>query len=146
MTKKWNEWAPLPVRLVIGGGLTYHGYPKLFTADGHASFLHIMQGMHVPFPELASWLVAILEFGGGLCLLFGAFVVTVGLLIALEMVINLVTTFLQGGPPPPLNPNQPLPSNEQSFLYLAGALALWIGGAGTWSVDSMLRRKTDRMS
>ncbi len=51
MTKRWYELAPVPVRMIVGGGLAYHGYPKIFTADGHASFLYIMKGMGVPFPR-----------------------------------------------------------------------------------------------
>ncbi len=38
MTKRWYELAPVPVRMIVGGGLAYHGYLKIFTADGHASF------------------------------------------------------------------------------------------------------------
>ena len=137
MTKKWNELAPLPVRLIIGGGLAYHGYPKLFTAEGHASFLDIMKESGIPFPELTSWLVAILEFCGGLALFFGAFVVTVALLVSIELAINIIMAIVHGGFPPPLNPDQPLPGYEQSLLYFAGALALMIGGPGGWSVTRM---------
>jgi hypothetical protein len=54
MTKKWSELASLPVRLVIGGGPADQGYPKLFTAEAHASFLYIMKGSGIPFPEFAS--------------------------------------------------------------------------------------------
>ncbi|HEY0302496.1 MAG TPA: DoxX family protein [Rhizomicrobium sp.] len=137
MTKRWYEFAPVPVRMIVGGGLAYHGYPKLFTVDGHLSFLHIMQEMGVPFAEAASWLIAVLEFGGGLALFTGTFVVTVALLIVIEMTINLVSALVNGGFPPPLNPNQPLPGYEQTLLYLFGALALWLGGSGAVSITRM---------
>jgi len=43
MSRKWNQIAPLPVRLVFGAGFMFHGYPKLFTPDGYQNILHIMQ-------------------------------------------------------------------------------------------------------
>jgi putative oxidoreductase len=134
MPKRWYELAPVPVRLIVGGGLAFHGYPKIFTAEGHASFLHIMKGMGVPFPEFLSWAIGGLEFFGGLALLTGTFVSFVALLIVIEMAANLITALLNGGFPPPLNPNQPLPGYEQTLLYLLGALALFIGGSGGFSV------------
>lgn len=134
MTKRWYELAPVPVRMIVGGGLAYHGYPKIFTAEGHASFLHIMQGMGVPFPELMSWVIGGLEFFGGLMLFSGTFVSLVALLIVIEMAVNLIMALLHGGFPPPLNPNQPLPGYEQTLLYLLGALALVIGGSGGFSI------------
>lgn len=137
MWKKWNEISPIPVRLVVGGGLAYHGFPKLFTSEGHTSFVHIMQGFGVPFPQLAAWLVGILEFFGGVALITGAFVVTASLLIFIELTINVVMATLQGGFPVPLNPNQPLPGYESSFLYMAGTLALFIGGSGRCSLTRM---------
>jgi len=137
MPKKWNEIAPISVRAAFGGGLAYHGFPKLFSAEGHASFVHIMQGFGVPMPEVAAWLIGILEFFGGLALIFGAFVVTVALMILIELAVNLTMALLHGGFPPPLNPNEPLPGYESSLLYMAGALALWIGGSGRLSVTRM---------
>ena len=137
MEKRWFELAPVPVRLIVGGGLAYHGYPKIFTADGHASFLHIMQEMGVPFPEVMAWVIGCLEFFGGLCLFTGMFVSLVGLLIVIEMAVNLIAALLNGGFPPPLNPNQPLPGYEQTLLYLFGAMALWIGGSGGFSITRL---------
>jgi putative oxidoreductase len=134
MTRRWYELAPIPVRAIVGGGLAYHGYPKIFTADGHASFLYIMKGMGVPFPEFLSWVIGGLEFFGGLLLFSGTFVSLVALLIVIEMAANLITALLNGGFPPPLNPNQPLPGYEQTLLYLFGALALFIAGSGGFSV------------
>jgi uncharacterized membrane protein YphA (DoxX/SURF4 family) len=96
-----------------------------------------MQGIGVPFPVFFSWLVAVLEFCGGMALLLGFFVSAVAFLIVIEMVINLAAAVLHGGFPPPLNPSQPLPGYEQSLLYLAGAVALTLGGAGGVSITRL---------
>ena len=37
------EWAPLPLRLVLGPGLAYHGGIKLFADGGHANISHLME-------------------------------------------------------------------------------------------------------
>ena len=138
MTRKWNEWAPLPIRVVFGGFIMYHGYPKLFTAEGHASFLYMMEQAGVPLPHVTAWLVAILEFFGGLALVVGAFVVTASVLLVIELTINVAMALYHGGFPPPLNPDQPLPGYASSFLYICGLLALAIGGAGGFSLTRMV--------
>lgn len=137
MGKRWNDYAPVPIRLVFGGGFAYHGYPKIFTAEGHQSFLHIMQGMGVPFPEVMAWVIGGLEFFGGVLLMLGAFVFTVSALLVIELVINIITALVNGGFPPPLNPDQPLPGYENSLLYIAGLLALILGGAGAFSLTRL---------
>ncbi len=65
-----------------------------------------------------------LEFLGGLMLFSGTFVPLVALLIVIEMLANLITALINGGFPPPLNPNQPLPGYEQTLLYLLGRRGL----------------------
>jgi uncharacterized membrane protein YphA (DoxX/SURF4 family) len=85
--------------------------------------------------------VASLKFCGGLALLLGAFVVTVALLVSIEPAVNIITAIANGGFPPPLNPDRPLPGPEQSFLYFAGALAIMTAGSGGWSVTRMFVRK-----
>lgn len=135
--KRWNEYAPVLIRLVFGGGFMYHGYPKIFTADGHQSFLHIMEGMGVPFPNVMSWVIGGLEFFGGLFLVVGAFVVTMSVLLTIELTVNILIALFSGGFPPPLNPDQPLPGYESSFLYISGLLALILGGAGAFSLTRL---------
>jgi putative oxidoreductase len=137
MARRWNEIAPVPVRLIYGGGLMYHGFPKIFTADGYANIVHIVQGIPAPFPHLTAALIGGLEFFGGLSILVGAFVVTFSWLFLFELSANIVMQLVRGGAPPPLNPNQPLPGYENTLLYIAGALALLLGGAGGFSLTRM---------
>lgn len=137
MPRKWNEIAPLAVRLVFGAGFMLHGYPKLFTPDGYQNILHILQLIPAPVPWLAAYLVGALEFFGGLALVTGTFVKTVSLLFIIEMIANLIMQLIRGGAPPPLNPHQPLPGIENSLLYLAACVALFVGSAGGFSVTRM---------
>ena len=134
MAKKWNEQSPVLIRWVFGGGFMLHGYPKLFTAEGHASFLHIMEQLGAPAPQVMAWAVGALEFFGGLALFAGVFVVTVSMVLIVELAINLIVALLRGGFPAPLNPDQPLPGYASSLLYISGLLALAIGGPGCFSL------------
>ena len=135
--RRWNEIAPLPVRLIYGGGFMIHGYPKLFTPDGYANILFIMQQVGVPLPGLFAYIIGGLEFFGGVALLTGTFVRTFSLLFIIELISNMLMQIIRGGPPTPLNPDQPLPGIESSLLYLAASIALWIGGSGDFSVTRM---------
>jgi putative oxidoreductase len=137
MFERWNEYAPIPVRLIFGGGLMYHGYPKIFTASGYANIVHIVEGIPVPFPHVVGALIGGLEFFGGLFLLVGAFVGTFATLFILELSGNILMQLIRGGAPPPLNPNQPLPGYENTLLYIVGSIALLIGGSGGFSVTRM---------
>jgi putative oxidoreductase len=137
MFKRWNEIAPISIRLIYGGGLMYHGYPKIFTADGYANIVHVVQGIPAPFPHLVGALIGALEFFGGLALVIGAFVGTFATLFILELLSNVLMQLIRGGAPPPLNPNQPLPGYENTMLYIVGCIALLIGGAGGYSVTRM---------
>jgi len=137
MWKRWTEYAPITVRLAFGGGFAYHGYPKLFTPDGHANIVYIMQGFGMPFPNLMGWIVGILEFFGGLALISGFFVATTSLLLLISMSTNVILATIEGGFPPPLNPSQPLPGYQDTFLYMSGLLALLIGGSGTCSITRL---------
>lgn len=134
MERRWIEISSLPERLVFGFGFMFHGYPKLFTADGYANILHIMQQIPVPAPRFMAYVIGALEFFGGLALFSGTFVRTVSALFVIELIGNVMMQVIRGGAPPPLNPNQPLPGMENSLLYIAAALALWLGGSGGYSV------------
>jgi putative oxidoreductase len=141
MFKNWREWAPLPLRLVLGLGYMYHGYPKLFSAEGHASIMGMLQNMGVPAPGPMSWVVGFTEFVGGLALVVGALVTLVSFVLGASLVVNILIAMFRGGFPQPLPGQQPLPGYETSLAYIAGLLALIIGGAGVYSIDRMLAAK-----
>lgn len=141
MYKRWNEIAPILIRLIYGGGLMYHGYPKIFTTDGYANIVHIVSGIPAPFPHLVGALIGALEFFGGLFLVTGAFVGTFATLFILELTGNIAMQLIRGSAPPPLNPNQPLPGYENTLLYIVGSIALLIGGSGGYSLTRMFNPK-----
>lgn len=136
-----GRFAPIPLRLMLGFGFAVHGYPKLFTAQGHESFVGMLGGLGIPAPEVTSYLVGGLEFFGGIALILGVWVAAVSALAAVEMLVaaflvhlpagfdfmNITGTGAQG-------PEFGMPGYEVPLLYFAGFVSLVLSGAGALSV------------
>jgi putative oxidoreductase len=137
MLRRWNEIAPLPVRIAFGGGFMLHGYSKLFTPDGYQNILYMMHQVPTPVPWLMAYVIGGLEFFGGLALVTGTCVGTVSVLFIVGIASNIAMQLVRGDAPQPLNPNQPFPGIESSLLCIAASIALFIGGAGGYSVTRM---------
>jgi putative oxidoreductase len=136
----------LPLRLAIGYGFAAHGWAKL--SRGPAGFAALIQQIGLPFPALTAWAVACLEFAGGLAILAGAFVTAVSVPLILTMLVAMLKVHLRYGfssiKTIGLTPDGPLfgpPGYEVNLLYIAGLLALILGGAGALSLDGWLARR-----
>jgi putative oxidoreductase len=144
-----RRWAPLPLRLAIGCGFALHGWAKL--SRGPAGFAALIQQTGMPFPSATAWTVTFLELLGGLAILAGAFVAVVSVPLIATMLFAMFKVHLRYGfsaiKTIGLTPNGPLfgpPGYEVNVLYIAGLLALILGGAGALSLDGRLsdRRRT----
>lgn len=140
------DLAPLPLRLILGFGLAYHGFPKLFSAEGHAGFVGMLEGIGVPAPGATAWLVGIVEFVGGLMILIGAFTAVAAALNVIDMLVAMFTvhfpagfSFLNITGMGPEGMTFGLPGYEVNLLYIGGLLALILGGPGALSVDAARR-------
>src|SRR5258708_28582537 len=145
----WRKWAPLPLRLMIGYGFMAHGWAKLSRGpDGFAKLLH---QIGAPLPEVTAWVSTLTEILGGLAILVGAFVAVVSVPLIVMMLVAMFTVHLRYGFSAintiGLTADGPLfgpPGIEVNLLYLAGLLALILGGAGRLSIDGLLTpRKRD---
>jgi putative oxidoreductase len=146
-----TDYAGLSLRLILGFGFAFHGFPKLFSSAGHAMFAGMLQNIGVPAAGLMSWVVGIVEFFGGLALIAGAFVAIVSLLGLVNMLVALFTVHISSGfsfmNVTGMGPNGPtfgMPGMEIPLLYIAGFLAIFLGGAGALSVDRWLAEKRSR--
>src|SRR5258708_17379788 len=63
----WRQWAPLPLRLVIGYGFIAHGWAKL--SRGPAGFAKLLEQIGAPLPEVTAWGSTLLELLGGFAIL-----------------------------------------------------------------------------
>ena len=138
--------ASLVLRLALGFGMAFHGYPKLFDAAQRQGFVDSLFGMGVPVPALTGWGIALLEFVGGLMIILGAMTILLSTLFVVEMAVAAILVHLpygfsagnvigmdeQGAP------IFGMPGYEANVLYLAGFLALGFLGAGRYSLAGLL--------
>lgn len=147
-----SYWA-LPLRVLLGIGFVVHGAPKLFSAAGHEAFVGMLVQIGVPLPALMAWVVGAVEFFGGIALVVGAFTAEAAALLAVDMLVALFAVHLEAGfsfvqiagVTADGAPVFGLPGVEVNLVYLAGLLALLIGGPGPLSVDERVLRPESRL-
>jgi putative oxidoreductase len=142
------DWYAIPLRLIVGLGFLEHGYAKLWRgADG---FIAILHAIGMPFAELLGWATILVEIVGGLLVLLGAFAPVAALPMIVVLLVAIVTVHLPNGfssikliSYDSTGAHFGQPGYETDLLYLAGLVALCIGGAGPLSLDGCLsaRRK-----
>lgn len=134
----------MPLRLLVGLGFLEHGYAKL--SRGADSFIAILHAIGLPFAELLGWATIAVEIVGGLLVLFGAFVpiaalpmiiVLLGAIVTVHLPYGFSSVKLQSYDATGAHFGQP--GYETDLLYLAGLVALCIGGAGPLSIDGYLK-------
>jgi putative oxidoreductase len=139
----WQQWASLPLRLVIGYGFMAHGWAKL--SRGPAGFAMLLEQIGAPLAEVTAWGSTLIEVLGGFAILAGAMVAVVSIPLIVMMLVAMFTVHLRYGfsaintigltaDGPQFGP----PGYEINLLYIAGLLALILGGAGPLSVDRLL--------
>jgi putative oxidoreductase len=142
----WREGAMLPLRLVIGYGFMAHGWAKL--SRGPEGFAKLLQQIGAPLPAVTAWVSTFIELLGGLAILVGALVAVVSIPLIVMMLVAMFTVHLRFGfsaintigltaDGPRFGP----PGIEVNLLYIAGLLALILGGAGPFSIDRLLARR-----
>ena len=148
-----REWAPLPLRLMLGVGFFYHGWLKVFSPGGHQLFAGMLGSLGLPAPAVTAWLVAWAEIVGGLALIAGAFVVIFSAVLIADMLVAMFTVHLPNGfnfvnitSMGKQGPVFGMPGAEVNLLYIAGLLTLAIGGAGAWSAPRADRPGSSRRS
>src|SRR5262245_5816703 len=133
---------------MIGYGFMAHGWAKL--SRGPAGFARLLEQLHAPLPELTAWVSVFIEILGGLAILAGAFVAVVSVPLIAMMLVAMFTVHLRYGfsaintigltaDGPQFGP----PGYEVNLLYIAGLVALILGGAGPLSIDGLLSPKLD---
>lgn len=122
---KFNDLAPLLLRIGVGIIFIIAGWGKLTGIEGVQGFFG---DLGIPLPGLMAWVVAIVEFFGGLMVLLGAYIRIPALLLAFTMVVALLTTKLGGE----------FSAARLDIMLLLTSLALFFLGSGKYSVDDKL--------
>jgi putative oxidoreductase len=149
-SRAWaRQWAPLPLRLIVGYGFIEHGYAKL--ARGPDSFMHILQALGMPMPELLAWGTIIVELLGGAAVLVGWLIPLVSVPMAMVLLVATFTVHLPNGfssikleTVTASGAHFGQPGYETDLLYLACLAALVLGGSGALSVDQLIERRASR--
>ena len=125
----------LVVRFTFGLGLAMHGWPKIQNAFGWI-------GPNAPVPGFLQALAALAEFGGGLAWMVGFLTPLASLGVLITMAAALAMVHVRMGHP--FVSATGGPSMELALLYLAASVLLLLAGAGRFSIDSPLARRTER--
>ena len=140
-----SEWYAVPLRLVVGLGFMEHGYAKL--ARGPDAFIAILQAIGVPLAHLLGWATITVEIVGGVLVLLGLFVRVAAAPMIVVLLVAIFTVHLPNGfssikllSYDAAGAHFGQPGYETDLLYLAGLVALFIGGAGRFSLDRGLTR------
>lgn len=145
------DLAPIPIRLIVGYGFMEHGLAKL--ERGVGSFADILHAIGTPFPLPMAWATVVVEIVGGIAILLGAFVTAASIPMTIILLVAILTVHLPNG----FSSIKLLsvtaegvyfgqPGYETDLLYLAGLMALVMGGSGRWSIDGWLVRRLQRSS
>ena len=115
------------LRVAVAAVFINHGRQKLFVY-GFAGVTGAFTQMGVPFPGIMGPLIGLLEFFGGIALVVGFLTRLLGVAFALDMLGAILLVQLKKG----------FSGYELEFLLLAGSVALFLTGAGRFSVDAFL--------
>jgi len=115
------------LRVAVAAVFINHGRQKLFVY-GFAGVTGAFTQMGVPFPGIMGPLIGLLEFFGGIALLAGFLTRLLGAAFALDMLGAILLVQLKKG----------FSGYELEFLLLGASVALFLTGAGRFSVDAFL--------
>jgi uncharacterized membrane protein YphA (DoxX/SURF4 family) len=133
--------APSPVlliRLMVGAVFLSEGIQKFLfpNARGVGRFIKI----GIPSPELLAPFVGVVEICGGAFILLGLLTRLAAIPLIIDMVVAVSTTKI------PLLLEEGFwemaHESRTDFAMLIGSLFLLIVGAGSWSIDGRITRKT----
>jgi putative oxidoreductase len=140
------QWAPIPLRLIVGYGFVEHGYAKL--ARGADSFAHILHALNVPLPDVMAWATILVELLGGTAILAGVLVPVASVPMIVVLLVAIFTVHLPNGfssiklqSVTASGAHFGQPGYETDLLYMAGLAALVLGGSGRFSVDRALVKR-----
>ena len=132
-TRSQIDTALAVLRVVLGITFILHGGQKLFVY-GFAGVSGSFAQMGIPAAGFFGPLVALVEFFGGIAIVFGLLTRLAALGVGATMAVAILTVHLKQGF---FNPG----GIEFPLALLASAIALVIAGAGRYSVDNAIAKR-----
>ncbi|MEA2764186.1 MAG: putative oxidoreductase [Gemmatimonadaceae bacterium] len=121
------------LRVAVATIFIRHGAQKLFVF-GFAGVTGAFTHMGVPLPGFTGPFIGVLEFFGGIALLIGLLTRPIALALTFDMLVAILLVKFKGG----------FSGYELEFLLLGSSFALFLTGAGRFSVDG--RRESSSSS
>lgn len=127
--EKYRDYAPLILRIGVGLIFIVAGYGKLTGIDGTISFFG---NIGIPMAGVMAWIVAIVEFVGGIMVLAGFRMSYANILLAIIMLVAILTT--------KLGSDDMFRAMRLDLMLMLANLALLTLGSGKLSVDEMSKK------
>lgn len=128
LDNKYSDFALLLLRLGVGIIFIVSGWGKLTGIEGVTGFFG---NIGVPMPFIMAWVVALVEFFGGIMVLLGAYAKIPYLLLAIIMVVAIFLVKLDQG----------FSASRLELMLLLSSLALFFMGSGNYSVDHKMANR-----
>jgi len=127
-TIKNADLALLFIRIGIGVVFIVAGWGKLTGIEGVQGFFG---DVGIPMAGLMAWIVAIIEFFGGIMVLTGLYPRVPALLLGIIMIVAIITVKMEQG----------FGSMRVDLLLLLMSVAIYLTGSGKYSIDNLLNQK-----
>lgn len=129
MGNKYAGLGLLWLRVLMGAGIAYHGYGKIF--DGHVSMLaEGLAKMGFPLPLIIAWAAALSEFVGGICIALGFHTQVAAFFVFATMSVAAFKA----------HAHDPFKVKELALAYWAMAGTLILTGGGPYTVEVKLKK------
>jgi putative oxidoreductase len=123
--KRYAEYGPLPLRLLIGAELIRGTQDNVFSYARMVEFEEFLASNGVPFPLFAAFLSAYAQFLCGILFILGLGTRAAGAVMVINFLAALVIAHL----------GTPWQANYPAFVMLAAAFFFLLHGAGKPSLD-----------
>lgn len=140
-----RDWAPLPIRLIVGYGFMAHGFAKL--TRGPDTFAVVLHTLGVPLPDLAAWVTTAVEILGGAAVFTGLLIPIASIPLAVVLLTAIFTVHLPYGffsvklaQVTETGTKFGPVGYEILLLYLGGLATLSLSGSGYLSLDRLLEK------
>jgi putative oxidoreductase len=124
---KNKDLATLLLRIGVGVIFIIAGWSKLSGIEGVQGFF---ENIGIPLPGFMAWVVALVEFVGGIMILVGYKVEIPGILLAFIMLVAILIVKMGG--------DDGFSGMRLEIMLLLTSLALSMMGTGKYSLDDML--------
>jgi putative oxidoreductase len=131
----WADVGPLVLRVVLGVVFAWHGYDKVFV-KGTPAIAGFLGSLGIPLPDVMVYFLAYGELIGGILLILGLLTFWVSIVDIIIAAVAFLTVHMANG--------FSVSGGGYEFIILifAASVSLLASGAGRYSIDAMISKKT----